>query len=787
MAVIINLKEVSALDSQSDLSSKLNFNFNQLIALGIGQTGPAGPAGLTGAAGPIGPIGLTGPQGSVTYGLSAAIAPVTAPSGGSVPSAMVLGDILITADSILKKVTGGNGWLELANFNTLVQTALSSNISPFVRLTPTSRILKARVSSGSDLTNSSTSTDPSYATPGAGVNYQTVLYNFNELNSKSVIFDGSNIVISANSSTAKTFAPSTAVNTTTDEITFTSNHGLADGQFVTYSAEGGTAIGGLSNFTGYFVLKISDTVIQLCETAADVTNSNPLNLTSTGSGTTPHKLITYPSSTEKMFPATSNLSLYSYFNATATEAKEFATTSKGYRHQLELGSIDALSTSYTSGSAGESYVISPSFENLRMRKYRLAYATPFGNEANPGTYFLRAEYDLSSTGITASPESFAPRRSSEHIWKINRAEALQNDGRSIEMKFTNYRILADTESASTISIDGLFFKRNASFGGGSAAAYWGAGFNSATNNITFKIGSTSSVFDFRNSIQVTSSAGAVTTYGGSGISGVPTTGNSFNIAAPVTDMAILTVDSSKELRLNNAIKIKGDRLNQGIPFPATQIASSDANTLDDYEEGTLNNALFINRYETLSGGKFPLPTNVHSSYSCNNISGFQSFQSLTYTKVGKLVTFTAVYVIDLNAWPADAGSTGSGNYAYTGLGLTLPFAISGNAGQLNAQVTVTDISSLPVPQPATFGTSYASTTYMNYLGSLINTSGDNTKGFIFLYTPHTFPANTGAAVNNRLSQFALFDRAARAPLDPGSGDYASEVTIRISGSYSASF
>jgi hypothetical protein len=416
-----------------------------------------------------------------------------------------------------------------------------------------------------------------------------------------------------------------------------------------------------------------------------------------------------------------------------------------------------------------------------MRKYRLAYGTSFGNEADPGTYFLRAEYDLSSSGITASPESFAPRRSSEQIWKINRAEALQADGRSIEMKFTNYRILADTESASTISIDGLFFKRNASFGGGSAAAYWGAGFNSANNNITFKIGSTSSVFEFRNSVQVISSAGAVTTYGGAGITGVPTTGNSFTIAAPVTDLAILTVDSSKELRLNNAIKIKGDRLNQGIPFPATQIASSDANTLDDYEEGTVTNALFINRYEMLSGGKYGVGTNVHASHPCSSVSGFQTSQSLTYTKVGRLVNFTAVYVLDLNAWPADLAGTGSGNFKYTGLGLTLPFPIS-SGYLLNAQVTVTDISTLPLPQPEQIASSYIST-YTNYLGSLMSTGGDNTKGFIFLYTPHTFPANEGSAITNRLSQFALFDRAARAPLDSGSGDYASAVTIRISGSY----
>jgi hypothetical protein len=611
MAVIINLKEIFATDSQTDVSSKLNFNFNQLIALGIGQTGSAGPTGLTGAAGPIGPIGLTGPQGSVTYGLNSAVSPAVTPTGGTYPSAMVVGDILITGDAVLKKVSTGSGWLELANFNTLVQTALSSNISPFVKLTPTSRILKSRVSSGSDLTNSLTSTDPSYATPGAGVNYQTVLYNFNELKTKSLIFDGSSIVISPNASIEKTFAPSSAVDPTSDQITFSAVHGLVTGQYVTYSAEGGTAIGGLSNFNGYFVLKIDDYVIQLCQTAADVVSTNPINLTTIGSGSSPHKLITYPASTEKMFPATANLSLYSYFNATATTAKEFATTSKGYRHQLELGSVDALPTAYP-GVTSDSYLISPSFENLRVRKYRLAYTTPFGDTSNPGNYFLRAEYDLSSTGITASPESFAPRRSSEHIWKINRAEAAQNDGRSIEMKFTNYRILADTEAASGIAIDGLFFKKNTSFGGGSSTAYWGAGFNSASNNITFKIGDSAAEFDFRNLIRVTSSTGASTVYGGSGISGVPAVGSAFVIAAPINDLAILTVDSSKELRLNNAIKIKGDRLNQGIPFPATQIPSTDANTLDDYEEGTWTPILYGGGFAEISANSFTTTNNFDS-------------------------------------------------------------------------------------------------------------------------------------------------------------------------------
>ena len=74
MAVIINLKEIFATDSQVEVSSKVNFNFNQLIALGIGQTGPTGATGSIGPAGPIGPIGPAGPTGSVIYGTT----PVTA-------------------------------------------------------------------------------------------------------------------------------------------------------------------------------------------------------------------------------------------------------------------------------------------------------------------------------------------------------------------------------------------------------------------------------------------------------------------------------------------------------------------------------------------------------------------------------------------------------------------------------------------------------------------------------------------------------------------------------------
>ena len=58
----------------------------------------------------------------------------------------------------------------------------------------------------------------------------------------------------------------------------------------------------------------------------------------------------------------------------------------------------------------------------------------------------------------------------------------------------------------------------------------------------------------------------------------------------------------------------------GITFPATQSASSDANTLDDYEEGTFT------------------PTWTPST--SGTITLYTAYQNLAYTKVGRVVTIT---------------------------------------------------------------------------------------------------------------------------------------------------
>ena len=79
----------------------------------------------------------------------------------------------------------------------------------------------------------------------------------------------------------------------------------------------------------------------------------------------------------------------------------------------------------------------------------------------------------------------------------------------------------------------------------------------------------------------------------------------------------------------------------GITFPATQSASSDANTLDDYEEGTWS--------PTIIG------TTTAGTVSYNSRQG-------RYTKIGNIVT--------ISAWVDWSSGTGSGLLRISGLPFT---------------------------------------------------------------------------------------------------------------------
>lgn len=134
---------------------------------------------------------------------------------------------------------------------------------------------------------------------------------------------------------------------------------------------------------------------------------------------------------------------------------------------------------------------------------------------------------------------------------------------------------------------------------------------------------------------------------GSGISTFLATPSSANLKAAVTDgtgSGALVFGTSPTLSgatLGGTTSVTGGQL----AFPATQSASSDANTLDDYEEGTWTPVL-----------TFATPGDLSVTYSTQ--TGF-------YTKIGRTVVLQGTIFTS-----AFTHSTASGNLQITGV----PFA-----------------------------------------------------------------------------------------------------------------
>ena len=68
-----------------------------------------------------------------------------------------------------------------------------------------------------------------------------------------------------------------------DTLSFT-NHRFVNGQKVTYTDGGGTAIGGLSDGTSYFIIKVDQNTIKLATSASNAASSTAINLTSGAAG-----------------------------------------------------------------------------------------------------------------------------------------------------------------------------------------------------------------------------------------------------------------------------------------------------------------------------------------------------------------------------------------------------------------------------------------------------------------------------------------------------------------------
>ena len=148
-------------------------------------------------------------------------------------------------------------------------------------------------------------------------------------------------------------------------------------------------------------------------------------------------------------------------------------------------------------------------------------------------------------------------------------------------------------------------------------------------------------------------------------------GNSnVTIASANSDVSIFTagieamrIDSGQRTKFPTTIGVGGatpSTSGSGISFPATQSASTDANTLDDYEEGTWTATLTPDTSGTIT---------VNNATSVNR-----------YTKIGQLVTITATIQVSsvsspvgrlaLGGLPFSQDSSSIGGQCVYNLGLT---------------------------------------------------------------------------------------------------------------------
>jgi hypothetical protein len=133
-------------------------------------------------------------------------------------------------------------------------------------------------------------------------------------------------------------------------------------------------------------------------------------------------------------------------------------------------------------------------------------------------------------------------------------------------------------------------------------------------------------------------------------------------AAPATGFAFTEIGkfTTNGLKVTNTVGVGGtdpSTSGAGITFPATQSASSNANTLDDYEEGTFT------------------PTVVYSGTNTPIVSGQTTGR---YTKIGR--------VVSIQLWAAwdENGSTGDvtiGNLPFTSINTVYPTAVASIASE----------------------------------------------------------------------------------------------------------
>jgi hypothetical protein len=189
-------------------------------------------------------------------------------------------------------------------------------------------------------------------------------------------------------------------------------------------------------------------------------------------------------------------------------------------------------------------------------------------------------------------------------------------------------------------------------------------------------------------VTITNAAGAITiaAAGGSGSPGGSTTQLQYNNAGAFGGISGVTTDGTR-MTASTTIGVGGatpSTSGSGITFPATQSASSDANTLDDYEEGTWTPVIAF-------GG-----ASVGITYSS---------QVGNYTKVGNRI-FISCYVGLSNKGSSTGAATITG----------LPFTSSGTLFN-NAAITGFDLASITGSLQAYNSPNTSKISEITYLGT----------------------------------------------------------------------
>jgi hypothetical protein len=501
MSVSVNLQEVFSSDSQSNLTQKINFNFNQLLTLGLGEPGLIGPIGPQGPIGPAGQIGPQGTRGAKVYSVITQEDPISNPALGANSED---GDIFINNKELyVKGVTVSGTWGEVIDFQALV-TGQS--------LQDTYKVFQLGVGGGDSLSK----------------------------HSKFLRTNGIDI----------------------------SNSGLATSHPM-YYANGETI-----NNTQLVLSNFDESKTWRIQTGSLVQNNNE---------------------SDSVFDYSSIAKIYAYLPSSLT----------GWRHQFELGSVDEIGVSI--GGSTQAYVLTPSEQNLKFRKYRVA-ATGL-----TGSLYNRADIDL------AGPISSANSLNGEIILSVNKKT--NSATQVVEMGLTTSQVLSDRLASQALNTDGLIVSR-------AGTQHLVLGFDDAlTTRVNLKTSSNISTFAINH--------------------GIFTLDNG--------NMNISVTDPTKEVMLGSAIKVKNSRLSAGIPFPVTAALSSDANTLDDYEEGTWGasskaDLVYVFRTLNVSNGGFqssiPLYYDVLSPYASGN-NNIITDAYKRYTKIGNVVTVAMSVTLDL--------------------------------------------------------------------------------------------------------------------------------------------